>query len=177
MAALIDGTSVEQHELPTPCPEWTVGDLLAHIVAGNLKYLEIARGSDWARGMPGVELGHDPAETYRRTAAVMLRAWEQPGVLEREITLPIGRGPAAAALYVHLGETLVHGWDLAKASGQKASWDAFVVEASLAQFKSWLPAQRPPGTPFSDATASGDDAAPIDRLAAYLGRDVSAWSP
>ncbi|MFN2607500.1 MAG: TIGR03086 family metal-binding protein [Acidimicrobiales bacterium] len=177
LAALIDATSIEQFEAPTPCPDWTVQALLAHVVAGNLKYTEIALGRDWSRGAPEIELDDDPAAMYRRTVGAMLEAWERPGALERETPLPLGRGPAEAALYLHLGEILVHGWDLAMAAGQRPAFDDDVVEASLTQFSSWLPPQRPPGSPFSDATLLGEDAAAVDRLAAYLGRNVSAWSP
>ncbi len=106
----------------------------------------------------------------------MLVAWERPGVLERETPLPVGRGPAEAALYLHLGETLVHGWDLARATGQTPAFDDDVVDASLKQFRSWLPPHRPPGSPFSDAVVIGEAAPALDRLAGYLGRNVTAWS-
>jgi uncharacterized protein (TIGR03086 family) len=175
-AGLIDATSPDQHAAPTPCTGWTVGDLLAHLIAGNLKYIEIAGGKDWARGAPDVVLDDDPGAMYRRTLVEMLQAWERPGVLDRETPLPVGRGRAELALYLHLGESLVHGWDLARATGQPPPWDDEIVEASLTQFKSWLPPQRP-GAPFSDAVPLSSDALPIDRLAAYLGRDVGAWSP
>ncbi len=176
MAALIDETSSDLLGAPTPCPAWVVRDLLAHVVAGNVKYTEIARGRDWARGAPDVELDDDPAAMYRRTIDAMLEAWDRPGVLERETPLPVGRGPAEAALYLHLGETLVHGWDLAMATGQQPAFDDDVVEASLSQFMSWLPPQRPPESPFSNARVLGEEAAPLDRLAGFLGRDVAAWS-
>jgi uncharacterized protein (TIGR03086 family) len=104
------------------------------------------------------------------------RRGSSQGALDRETALPVGRGRAEAALYLHLGETLVHGWDLARATGQPLPWDDEVVEGSLTQFSSWLPPQRPPGSAYGDARPLGDDAAPIDRLAAYLGRDVRAWS-
>lgn len=175
LAALIDATSSEQLDAPTPCAEWTVRVLLAHLVGGCLKYTEIASGKDWSRGAPEVELDPDPAAMYRQAVDAMLDAWERPGVLERETPLPIGRGPAEAALYIHLGETLVHGWDLAVATGQTPAFDDDVVEASLSQFKSWLPAQRPPGSPFVDATAVDEDHTPLDRLAGFLGRDVGRW--
>jgi uncharacterized protein (TIGR03086 family) len=113
---------------------------------------------------------------YRRTFEAMLDAWEQPGVLERETPLPIGRGRAELALFLHVGETLVHGWDLARATQQQPQWDAEVVESCLTQYSSWLPRQRPPDSPFAAATPVHDDAAPIERLAAYLGRDVGTWS-
>jgi uncharacterized protein (TIGR03086 family) len=176
-ATLFEATSPDQYDAPTPCPEWTVRDLLAHLIAGNVKYVEIGRGQEWARGAPDVVLDDDPAAMYRRTLDAMLEAWEQPGVLDRETALPVGRGRAEGALYLHLGESLVHGWDLARATRQQPPWDPEVVEASLAQFRSWLPQQRPAGTPYADAKPLSDDAAAIDRLAAYLGRDVAAWSP
>lgn len=175
-AALVDATSSDQYAAPTPCTDWTVRDLLTHLIAGNVKYIQIGRGKEWTRGAPDVLLDDDPGAMYRRTMDEMLEAWEHPGALDRETALPVGRGRAELALYLHLGETLVHGWDLARATGQPPGWDAEVVEASLAQFSSWLPAQRPPGSPFADAAAVSPDAAPIDRLAAYLGRDVGAWS-
>lgn len=177
LAALIDATPIELFEAPTPCPEWTVRALLAHLVAGNLKYTEIALGRDWSRGAPETALDDDPGAMYRRTIDAMLVVWKRPGVLQRETPLPVGRGPAEAALYLHLGETLVHGWDLAMATGQKPDFDQDLVDASLNQFRSWLPPHRPPGSPFSDAVVIGDDATPLDRLAGYLGRDITAWSP
>jgi uncharacterized protein (TIGR03086 family) len=175
-AALMDSTSPEQYGAATPCTEWTVRDLLAHLIAGNVKYIEIGRGQEWARGAPDVVLDDDPGGMYRSTLDAMLEAWEQPGVLDRETALPVGRGRAELALYLHLGESLVHGWDLARATRQRPPWDDQVVEASLTQVRSWLPPQRPPGSPFSDATPVSPDAAPIDQLAAYLGREVGAWS-
>lgn len=175
-AALVRATSSDQYAAPTPCTDWTVRDLITHLIAGNVKYVEIGRGKEWARGAPAVFLDDDPGEMYRRTLDEMLEAWQQPGTLDRQTSLPVGRGRAELALYLHLGETLVHGWDLARATGQPAPWDAEVVEASLAQFRSWLPARRPPGSPFADASEVTPSAAPIDRLAAYLGRDVGTWS-
>ena len=175
-AEVIDATSPDQHAAPTPCTDWTVRDLLTHLVAGNVKYVEIGRGKEWARGAPDVVLDSDPGGQYRRTMDAMLEAWEQPGALDRDTALPVGRGRAELALYLHLGETLVHGWDLARATRQRPLWDGEVVEACLTHFRSWLPPQRPAGSPFSDATPLGDGGAPIDRFAAYLGRDVGAWS-
>lgn len=152
-------------------------DLVAHIIAGNLKYTEIGNGQDWSRGASEVELDGDPAAMYRRTSKTMLAAWDRPGVLERETPLPFGRGPAELALFLHLGETLVHGWDLARATGQRPPFDDDIAEASLDQFRSWLGPQRPPGSPFAEAKILDEDAAAIDRLAGYLGSDVQAWSP
>lgn len=175
-AALIAATSISQYDAPTPCPDWTVVDLLTHLVAGNVKYTDIGLGEEWARGVPDVVLGDDPAETYRRTHDAMLDAWRRPGALDRDTALPVGRGRAELALHLHLGETLVHGWDLARSIGAPPAYDDDVVEASLAYYTSWLPPMRPPGAPFAGARPEPPGATSIDRLAAYLGRDDETWS-
>lgn len=124
-------------------------------------------------GAPAVSIGVDPAATYQQTFAAMVEAWRIPGALEREIGLPSGaRGPAEVAAWIHLGETLGHGWDLARATDQPPDFDPDVVVACLKATKQRMPPQRGDESPFADATdtASGEV---IDQLAAYLGRDVS----
>ena len=70
-------------------------DLLTHLIAGNVKYVEIGQGKGSARGAPEVDLDDDPGGMYRRTMDAMLEAWEQPGALDRETALPVGRGRAS----------------------------------------------------------------------------------
>lgn len=146
-------------------------DLVDHVVAGNVKYAGIARGDDWRPGGVSVDLGDDPAATYRQSARAMLDAWRQPGALDREIDLPRGqRGRAEIALWIHLAETLVHGWDLATATGQVPGFDEEVVEASLAECLDRVPAERVEGSSFAPPHRVADGATALDRLVAYLGR-------
>jgi uncharacterized protein (TIGR03086 family) len=173
LAVVIAGIPRDAYSAPTPCSEWSVADLITHLIAGNVKYTAIGNGADWSRTVPEVDAGEDPPALYRATADEMLHAWRRPGVLDREIALPRGRGRAESALYVHLGETLVHGWDLSTATGRPFAVDPDVVEASLANYRSWLPEQRTEGVPFSDAKPMPPDAPPLDRLAAFLGRNVA----
>lgn len=171
------GVPSSRWESPTPCDDWTVGDVVAHVIAGNVKYTGIARGDDFSPGAPRVEVGNDLAATYRVTVYEMLEAWRQPGALEREIGLPRGRrGPAEVAVWLHLAETLGHGWDLARATAQDPGFDGDAVSACLAECRSRMPPERGEGSPFADARPVSADAL-IDQLAAYLGRDVAAWSP
>jgi len=176
LAAIIAATTVDDYRRPTPCEGWDVEALITHVIAGNVKYAKLAKEGDFSRGVPDVEPFMDALATYRATSAAVIDAWRQPGALEREINLPAGRGPAASALYIHVGEALVHGWDLAVACGRRPAFEDEVVEASLAQYASWLPPARSGQGPFSDAAPVADDAPAIDRLAAYLGRDVAAWT-
>lgn len=176
MSGLLAQISADQYALPTPCADWSVGDLVTHVLAGNVKYVDIARGGNWFRGVPQIEVAEDAAAMYRATAEEMLRAWEEPGALDRQIDLPRGRSPSEGALQLHLAETLVHGWDLAVATGVPATFDDDAAEASLAHYRTWLPPERPAQLPFADATELPAGAPALRRLAAYLGRDVKRWS-
>jgi uncharacterized protein (TIGR03086 family) len=175
---IIAGVRPDQLDAATPCTQWTVRDLLVHVVAVNRKYTGIAHGDPWEPGIPIVDLGDDPARAYHDTINPLLQAWQQPGALHRELALPIGPRPAELALWVHLRETLVHGWDLAAATKQQTPFDDEVVKASLAHAQQLDPAPtaRPTGLGFANAVDAPRAAKPIIRLAAFFGRDVSAWT-
>jgi len=67
---------------------------------------------------------------------------------------------------LHLVETVTHGWDLAKATGQHPAFDPDVVRTA-AQFTQ---GERPPSAAFAAPVPVADDLPEIDRLAALLGR-------
>lgn len=180
---LVAAVGEEQWTQPTPCTGWTVRDLVNHIVAGNKVFTAILHGEaslsreDLARRGSTDQLGVDPLSAYRNTAAGLIAAFGQPGVLQQSFTIPIGTVPGIAALQLRIVETLVHGWDLARATGQEASFPADLVETALAFTESRL-SDLPPAPegrgPFGPAQTVPDDAPPIDRLAALLGRAVPA---
>src|SRR5438128_1059279 len=154
-AHLVDGVSPDQMGLPTPCSDWDVRALLAHLVGGNVRWAALARGEPTRRGpaqggRPGADLlGDDPAGAYRRSAEVLKQAWQDPALLDRPFELPIGVLPGRAALNLRLVETVVHAWDLAKATEQHPAFDPDVVRAAAHFAQSNMPAERPPGTPFA----------------------------
>jgi uncharacterized protein (TIGR03086 family) len=170
---LIADIAPDRWSAETPCPEWNVRDLVRHLIAGNVKYTGIARGDDFTAGVPDVTVGDDPAANYQLTLSEMLVAWHAPGALDREIGLPRGkRGRAEVAAWIHLAETLGHGWDLAVATGQAPGFDDDVVLACLEECRRRMPAQRDEASPFADAVNIAQGT-PIDQLAAYLGRTPS----
>lgn len=172
MERLIEGIRAAQWESATPCTEWNVLDLVSHVIAGNVKYTGIARGDDFSPGAPAVPIGNDPAATYRDTFDAMAATWREPDALTREVGLPRGqRGPAEVAAWIHLAETLCHGWDLAMSTGQVPAFDDDVVAPSLEECRRRMPPQRAGTSPFADATTV-ERRSLIDQLAAYLGRDA-----
>jgi uncharacterized protein (TIGR03086 family) len=78
--------------------------------------------------------------------------------------------PGRVALSQHLVETVIHGWDLARATGQQPAYDPDVVRTAQDFARAHMPAERPPGGPFAAAVPVADDLPEIDRLAALLGR-------
>jgi uncharacterized protein (TIGR03086 family) len=115
-------------------------------------------------------LGDDPAAAHRETARAPAEAWRQPGRLDRTDRLPFGELPDEAAVGMHLVETVLHGWDLARATGQDPGFDPGVVEAADRFARSSMPERRPAASPFANAVEAPPGASPIDRLAAYAGR-------
>src|SRR5579872_723165 len=114
-AQLVDGVTADQMAKTTPCSEWDVRALLTHLIGGNLRWAGVARGEPLRRGPaqgggPGADLlGDDPAGAYRRSAAALKAAWQDPALLDRPFELPIGALPGRAALTQHLVETVAHG--------------------------------------------------------------------
>ena len=171
-ARLVDGVRPDQMGLPTPCSDWDVRALIAHLVAGNVRFLDVAEGTPRPERGPLTQdvLGDDPAGAYRRSAEALRQAWRDPARLDQQCELPFGVMPGRAALSMHLVETVAHAWDLAKATGQQPAFDPDVVQAATQFAHSTLPEDRPPGTPFAVPVLVADDLSELDRLAAFLGR-------
>ena len=110
--------------------------------------------------------------TYQQAAKGALEAFRAPGAMERMFALPPGDTPGSVALGIALADVAVHGWDLAKATGQEASIDDDIAEV-VYQMTTQMMAPKgrfPRLTAFNDPVEIGADAAPTDRLVAYLGR-------
>lgn len=110
----------------------------------------------------------------RESAGALAAAFARPGALERTVQAPIGEVPGAVALHLQTMEHLVHGWDLAQATGQKALFDDTAVEREI-EFARGLVAQLPPAPdgPFAMSRTAPADAPAIDHLAALLGREIA----
>src|SRR3954454_20299928 len=168
---LVDALEGGQWELPTPCPEWTVRDVVNHLVLGHRRFAAAITG-----GTPPVPsddlLGSDPGSAYWSSAEAMLAAFRSEGALERPVTIPAGTLPGSVACELRVVEALVHGWDLARATGRPLEFPAGLLEVSIPSSRvpaGPFPADRPP---FGPSQPVADDAPPLDRLAALLGRSL-----
>jgi uncharacterized protein (TIGR03086 family) len=168
---LVGAIQPGQWSAPTPCLGWTVHRLVEHLIGKNLMFTAVLAADPLPQrgdGMPSDQLGH----VYRESAAVLLDAFAQPGVLERSYEGPLGAATGAERLKIRLYDLLGHGWDLAEALGRPAALPEDAAEASLAFARADGRAVRPGGGCFGPPQPVADGAPAIVRLAAFLGRDV-----
>ena len=170
---VVAAVSPAQLQDPTPCTEYDVRALLGHVVAVLRRVTSVAAGIPATGPAPLVtDVADDGWGAAARAALGELEtAWSDPAVLGREMRLPFGTVPGAAALAMYTGEVSTHTWDLAVATGQSPAWDDGILTGALAAVRSKLPAERGPGIPFAAPVAVPDDAPAIDRLVAWQGRD------
>lgn len=145
----------------TPCADWTMADLVDHVVAAPGRFAQMVRGEkvDWSAPTPHVE--DDPAAAFRVGADDLLGAWSAAG------EAPMGPDWQSA-------EIAVHTYDLAAGVGRStADFDAEVAERGLAFMQAQLtPEAR--GDVFGPEQPAPDDADAYQRIAAFAGRDVTA---
>src|SRR5205085_1288717 len=117
--------------LPTPCSEWTVRTLLAHVIGGDHAYVALLHGSNAEKFralLAGFEVGDDPHTRFQRSAAEVIAAFGEPGALERTVQHPMGGVSAVQLLGMRVTEWTIHGWDLARALNADDSLDAELIE-------------------------------------------------
>lgn len=155
----------DQLSLPTVCTEWDVRRLIGHLVEANDMF---ARAVIGGAAEPVVD---DPFEAYARSTATVRQAWRRAGALEQDVTLPFGAVQGGLAVRMHFVDHLVHGWDLAKATGQDATIDESLARAAYEEMTAALDASsRGPGMPFAPEFPWSPDAPVHERLVAFLGR-------
>ena len=76
-------------------------------------------------------IGGDLAGAYDRLAAETVDAWKTDGRAEGTANMPWGEMPASLALQMLADDVLVHGWDLARSTGQQVDWDQALAAETL----------------------------------------------
>jgi len=170
----VAGVRPEDLGLPTPCTDWDVRALLAHLIAAIWYFKALAAGEPVAELMRTLSdlVGDDPFASYDQAARAGLDAWSAPDALERTYALPMGGRSGAEALRIHQADLLLHGWDLAEATHQDATLDPDLARFAL-QTERWFvqPAMRGTGRAYAaELPAEGDSDADEARLLAFTGR-------
>jgi uncharacterized protein (TIGR03086 family) len=182
-AELIAHVGDDQLASPTPCPNYTVGDLLDHLSGLSQAFTDAAtknlpEGGTQPPSGSASRLERDWRTRIPERLAVLAQAWRDPAAWEGMTQAGTVDLPGEIAGLVALNEVIVHGWDVAKAIGRPYDADPDHAEVCIRTMGPQPGEDRPVGddVAFGRPVAVSADARPIDRLVAALGRDP-AWSP
>uniref|UniRef100_A0AAU2UZX2 TIGR03086 family metal-binding protein n=1 Tax=Streptomyces sp. NBC_00003 TaxID=2903608 RepID=A0AAU2UZX2_9ACTN len=177
LTRLLEGVRDDQLEGPTPCPQYALRDLLSHIAGLSVAFQDAAHkefgpstGTD-PGSVPPPELPADWRKSMPENLAALADAWRDPAAWEGDTQAGGITFPAAIAGRVALDELVVHGWDVARATGQTFRPTPADLEVSyelLAPSKD-DPAMR--GTAFGPVVDVPEEAPMLDRLIGMSGRD------
>ncbi len=163
-------------ERPTPCERYRVGDLLDHVGGFALAFRGAALKKPLAGGPSGdaANLGDDWRSRIPRDLLALAEAWRDSDAWTGMTAAGGVDLPGEVAGIVALDELVIHGWDLAKATGQPAGYDGPGLEAVLGMVLRF----RGSGIDgiFGDEVPIPDDASVFDRILGIAGRDPG-WQP
>ncbi|MEU5881299.1 TIGR03086 family metal-binding protein [Spirillospora sp. NPDC047279] len=162
---------------PTPCPAYTLGDLLDHVNGLSYAFTLAAAKSPVPGGSQGPSgdasrLPDGWRESIPERLAGLADAWRKDDAWDGMTEAGGIQLPGQVAGLVALNEVVVHGWDVARSSGQPYEPPAEAVEACIG-FLGRSPGEGPFGTPVPVP----DDAPPLDRLVGLAGRDPGWRTP
>jgi uncharacterized protein (TIGR03086 family) len=168
---------------PTPCPAYTLGDLIEHVGGLALAFAGAARkdSAKYGNKTPSGDasrLGADWRERIPRDLGTLAEAWRAPGAWTGMTRIAGMDAPAAMVGLTAADEVAVHGWDIARALGQPYDCEPAVLEGArnfLTQFSS-PDAPAGPEVMFGPSRELPGDAPLLDRVVALAGRDPG-WSP
>ncbi len=173
---IVASTGAEQLELRTPCTEWSVRELLNHIVGSLWVADALLSDRDVPYGMgPGLLpssdlLGDDPTVSYKEAADAAMAAASAPGTMDRLHRTPLGEMPGAGLAGFITLDVLVHGWDLARATNQTAAFDDDELTAHALAFAQQAITDAARGALVAAPVPVTDTAPTLDRLVGFMGR-------
>ena len=181
--ALVDQVRPEDLGRPTPCAQWDLAALLAHMTVQHHGFAASAEGAGgdletW-RVRP---LGEDFRGEYAAAAERVLAAFATPDVLDRSFALPeIGPDVKVAgrqAISFHFIDYVVHGWDVARALQRplELSADLLAAAVPVAEAVPDGERRRRPNASFAPRLDMPAEADSWTRILTLLGRSP-AWTP
>ena len=176
---VIAGVRDDQLADPTPCAGTSVAGMLDHFVGLTVAF-RLGAEKQPQEGGPRADADQLPADWRQRLPRqldALVAAWRQPAAWEGIAEVGGAKMPATAMGVIALNELLVHGWDLAAATGQRYEIDPAAAQRCL-QFARELAAGAPEvrNGMYGPEVQVADDAATFDRLLGATGRDPG-WAP
>jgi uncharacterized protein (TIGR03086 family) len=183
LADLVARVGDDELGKPTPCPAYTLGDLIDHVGGFALAFTAAGNKDNGAHtehgpSGDGSRLTDDWRTRIPRDLATLAQTWREPDAWTGMTRIAGMEAPAAMVGLTVADELVVHGWDVAHATGQPYSCEPGLLDAArnfLEQFTS-PDAPLGPEVPFGPPRHVADDAPLLDRVVALAGRDPG-WSP
>jgi uncharacterized protein (TIGR03086 family) len=174
-AKLLDGVADDQLSGPTPCEKLTLSELVAHVGGLGVAFAAAARKdqgepTDSPPGDGGYLLEQDWRSQYPANLAALADAWTQADAWEGMTRIGGADLPGEVCGMVGLTEVVIHGWDVAVATGQDYEVDDDIAEAVLAHIAGFA-ADGPVEGLFGPAIEISNGASAFDRALALSGRD------
>ena len=165
-------------DTPTPCGDWDLRTLLNHTILWTSYSAERrAHGESVAEDLMNKDFTADPGfrENYAQQINKAVTAWSAPQAWEGDLNVMGDATPAADVGAMLLMETALHGWDVARATGQQFSVDDTtasaledIVQAQAELFRKYQG--------FADAVEPPEHATAFERALTLSGRDPD-WKP
>jgi uncharacterized protein (TIGR03086 family) len=163
----------DQLELESPCASWRVRDVVNHVVGNNFWFEAIARDGvapDRPDNAKPDETGGDFVDRFRDGSDRAVAAFDL--AIDTTLQLPWGAMPASVFVVMASADQFVHGWDLARATGQGTDFDPALASQFLAFYREAIVDEYrgpDPVAPFGPllTTAATD---PVAQLVAITGR-------
>ncbi|MEU0964085.1 TIGR03086 family metal-binding protein [Streptomyces sp. NPDC005917] len=178
VAELAERVTDEQLTASTPCPDYAVRHLLGHVAGLSMAFRDAAHKNlgtttDHRPDATLPELGAGWRQELPKALDALAQAWLEPSAwsgMTRAggIDLP---GEVAAA--VAADELVIHGWDLARATGQEYTPDPAALEAAYGFLRAAAQADR---GPFGPLVPVPESAPLLERVVGLSGRDPG-WKP
>ena len=175
---VVSGAGAVQLTAATPCTEWDLRTLLNHTILWTAYSAERrARDEPLPEELMSTDFVAQPdyARVYAAQLDKAVAAWSDPGAWDRELKVMGSPTPSADVGALLVAEMVLHGWDIARATGQEyhctgpvLAATAKAVAANAELFRQYQG--------FAAPVALPEDAPEFDRLLATSGRDP-AWKP
>ena len=164
-ARVLSSIGADQLTLASPCASWHVSDVVNHLVGNNFWFEAIARDGvapDRPNNAQPDETGGDYVGRFRDGSERAVTAFG--AAMDKTLRLPWAHMPAPAFLLMAAADQFVHGWDLAKATGQSADLDPELAAQFLDFYRQAL----------ADEFRGPDPAAPFGPLVVTQSASVTA---
>ena len=168
MTARIAGVPPDRWDGPSPCDDWTARDLVGHLVEVHGRF----QGLVGRTAVRHPDVADDPVGAFVAVRDQMQADLEDPAKVDVEYEGRLGRSTFGKAVDGFICfDLVVHGWDLARATGQDETIESHDVERLTAMVQAMGDTMRASGVikePVEPRPGAGDQ----ERLLNALGRQV-----